>query len=94
METAVEWVRYANVTKKYAVKYWEIGNESYHSGSYNGIAPDASTYANDLADFARAMKAVDPTIRIGANGNGGWWSTLQSVAGAEIDFLAAHSYPT
>ncbi|MGD9730371.1 MAG: hypothetical protein AB7V39_28910, partial [Nitrospiraceae bacterium] len=29
LKTAVEWVRYANITKGYGVKYWEIGNESY-----------------------------------------------------------------
>ena len=29
LETATEWVRYANITKGYNVTYWEIGNESY-----------------------------------------------------------------
>lgn len=27
-QSAIEWVRYANVTRNYGVKYWEIGNEN------------------------------------------------------------------
>ena len=30
LEHAVEWVRYANLTQGYGVKYWEIGNENWH----------------------------------------------------------------
>ena len=33
-EEAAGWVRYANVTKKYGVTYWEIGNENYGNGHY------------------------------------------------------------
>lgn len=33
---AAEWVHYSNVVKKYGVKYWEIGNEVYGNGFYNG----------------------------------------------------------
>jgi alpha-L-arabinofuranosidase len=103
LDAAVAWVRYANVTRGYGVKYWEIGNESYLN-SYNGGAK-ASDYARDLVDFARAMKAVDPTIMIGANGpdsqyargeldsGGAWWQTVLTVAAPVIDFLAVHSYP-
>ena len=28
LENAVSWVRYANVTRHYGVKYWEVGNEN------------------------------------------------------------------
>ena len=103
LDTAVAWVRYANVTKGYGVKYWEIGNESYLN-SYNGGAK-ASDYARDLAEFAQAMKAVDPTILIGANGpdnqgtrgeldtSGSWWQTVLATAAPAIDFLVVHSYP-
>jgi alpha-L-arabinofuranosidase len=103
-DTAVAWVRYANVTKGYNVKYWEIGNESYLN-AYNGGAR-AADYARDLIEFAQAMKAVDPTIKIGANGpddqykrgeldtRGYWWKTVLATAAPEIDFLSIHSYPT
>jgi len=92
LETAREWVRYANVTKGYNVKYWEIGNESY-ADTYNGSAT-AWDYARDLIEFSSVMKAVDPSIQIGANGHEwGWWQTVLSSASGAIDFLAVHEYP-
>ena len=92
LETAREWVRYANVTKGYNVKYWEIGNESYLS-HYSGGAT-ATDYARDLIEFSRVMKGVDPGIRIGANGNAdSWWRTILSTASGAIDFLSVHNYP-
>jgi alpha-L-arabinofuranosidase len=91
LETAKEWVRYANITKGYNVKYWEIGNESYLQ-HYNGSA-SAANYARDLIDFSRTMKAMDPTIRIGANGGSDtWWQTVLPSAANAIDFLAVHNY--
>ncbi|GMV82253.1 MAG: hypothetical protein AMXMBFR7_34370 [Planctomycetota bacterium] len=102
---AVGWVKYANVTKKYGVTYWELGNESY-LGSHNG-SPSAVQYAQDAAAFARAMKAVDPAIRIGLNGperhakRGAhdpeaappWWKAALESAGPHADWLALHDYP-
>jgi len=93
LETAREWVRYANVTKKYNVKYWEIGNESYLQ-HYNGSAT-ASNYARDLIEFSKVMKAVDPSILIGANGaSSSWWKTVLTTASSAIDFLSVHNYPS
>lgn len=92
LKNAVEWVRYANVKKKFGIKYWEIGNESYIN-SYAGTATPEN-YGKDLIEFSKAMKAVDPTIKIGANGSGeGWWKTVLPVASAHIDFLSIHDYP-
>ena len=39
---AASWVQYANITKGYGVKYWEIGNEVYGNGEY-GSAPGRPT---------------------------------------------------
>jgi len=90
---AVEWVRYANVKKGYGVKYWMIGNESWNNAEYNGKVT-AAKYADDLKDFASAMKAVDPSIKIIANGKSGWWQTiLQSDAVSLVDFLGFSEYP-
>jgi len=63
---AAEWVRYANIEKKYHIKYWEIGNESYHLGTRYPLT--AEEYAQALKLFSHEMKKVDPTIKIGANG--------------------------
>lgn len=93
LTNAVEWVRYANIKKRYGVKYWMIGNESWNSPEYNGRVTPAK-YADDLKDFATAMKAVDPSIKIIANGRSGWWQTiLESAAVSTIDFLGLSEYP-
>jgi hypothetical protein len=112
---AAAWVRYANVTKGYDAKYWTVGNENYGNGHYGADweadhHPDKSPtyYANLVVEYARAMKAVDPTIKVGAvltmPGNwpdgitaagdpGPWNSTVLSIAGPEIDFVDVHWYP-
>ncbi len=70
---AASWVQYANITKGYGVKYWEIGNEVYGNGEYGAqwetdlhAAHDPATYGKNVAQFAAAMKAVDSSIKIGA----------------------------
>jgi alpha-N-arabinofuranosidase len=92
LTNAKEWVRYANVTMDYNVKYWMIGNESWNDPNYNGRVT-AATYANDIADFVDVMRSVDPTIKIIANGRSDWWPTiLQSSSVSKIDYLAASNY--
>jgi hypothetical protein len=69
---AAAWVKYADVTKHYGVKYWEIGNEIPGDGTYgakweyNTKPKGATTYANNVADYITQMKAVDPSIKVGA----------------------------
>jgi hypothetical protein len=70
---AAAWVKYANVTKGYGAKYWEIGNEIYGNGEYGATwendthsSHSATTYADNLLQYISAMKAVDHTIKIGA----------------------------
>ncbi|MEV6832345.1 cellulose binding domain-containing protein [Amycolatopsis sp. NPDC051102] len=72
-EEAADWVRYANVTKGYGVKYWEIGNELYGNGHYganweadNHADKSPAAYANGVVAYADAMKAADPGVKIGA----------------------------
>src|SRR5205823_1004054 len=72
-EEAAAWVKYANVTKGYGDKYWEIGNENYGNGYYgngweadNHASKSPATYADYFKQYASAMKAVDPTIKVGA----------------------------
>ena len=65
---AADWVRYGNVTKGLGFKFWEIGNENYGSWETdNNTRPhDPYTYAYRFRDYYNQMRAVDPTIRIGA----------------------------
>jgi alpha-N-arabinofuranosidase len=69
---AADWVRLCNVTNHCAFKYWEIGNECYGSWEADNntnppyVVHDPWTYAMRFRDYYNAMKAVDPTIKIGA----------------------------
>jgi hypothetical protein len=56
---AAELVRYANATKKYAVRYWSIGNEPSLYSEY-----DIPRYNKEWRAIAQAMRAVDPTIQL------------------------------
>jgi hypothetical protein len=102
LEMAKAWVRYA-MAKGYNVPYWEIGNETYY---YNPNYTDdhvvtAAEYANDVIEWATALKAINPNIKIGANGlETDWFTalltykhpTLGKYGSQVIDFLSVHSY--
>ena len=92
LEAAIEWVKYANIVKGYGIKYWEIGNENDLENDY--INWTAEDYANTVVNFSRAMKAVDPSIKIGANGMSGseWWNRLMPIVKNDVDFLVTHQY--
>lgn len=88
---AVEWVRYANIKKKYGIRYWMVGNECWNPNNPNFTA---EIYAKDVLDFAKAMKAVDPSITISANGNNAdYFKPIIQVAGDVIDYLTLSNYP-
>ncbi|GHF67339.1 hypothetical protein GCM10018790_51620 [Kitasatospora xanthocidica] len=115
-QEAAAWVQYANVTKGYGIKYWEIGNEVYGNGEYGArweydthSSKSATTYANNVLQYVSAMKAADPSVKIGAvlttpgywpDGMVGpgdtmdWNHTVLSIAGSKIDFAIVHAYPT
>jgi hypothetical protein len=122
---AAGWVKYANVTKKYGVKYWEIGNEIYGNGYYAtywdwewdlhdtdtnpsdrvgnaNLGPSA--YGANVVQYAKAMKAVDPTVKVGAvlapidsfgwhSSLGDWDSEVLKQCGPDIGFVILHWYP-
>ncbi len=114
-EEAAGWVRHANVTNDHGVRYFEIGNEVYGNGHYGAQwetdhhpSKSPTTYASYVVEYAAAMKAVDPTIQIGAvlttpgswpDGIVGpgdtmdWNNTVMSIAGSMIDFVIVHHYP-
>lgn len=63
---AADWVRYTNIERGYSVKYWEIGNETNLKGTRYSLT--SREYAEAVILFSKAMKAVDPSIQIGALG--------------------------
>jgi hypothetical protein len=115
-QEAAAWVKYANITKGYHDEYWEIGNEQYGDGYYgsdweanNYTDKSPTAYAENFLQYADAMKAVDPSIKIGAvltlPGNWpdsvvasgdtmDWNQTVLSIAGSAIDFAIVHYYPS
>jgi hypothetical protein len=71
-QQAADWVRFCETTNHCYVKYWEVGNEC--GGSWEEDintnppyqAHDPWTYAQRFTSYYSQMKAVDPTIKIGA----------------------------
>jgi len=69
---AAAWVQYANITKHYSISYWEIGNEVYGNGTYSSAweadlhaTKGPAIYASNVLKYVSAMKAVDPSIKVG-----------------------------
>ena len=107
VEEAAAWVEYCNgpATSKYGamraanghpdpfrVKLWEVGNEIW--GDWVRGHSDAETYARNYIRYAKAMRAVDPSIKLIAVGdnNMNWNRTVLRAAGEGIDYLAIHHY--
>jgi alpha-L-arabinofuranosidase len=107
VEEAAAWVEYCNgpATSKYGamraanghpapfgVKFWEIGNEIW--GNWVRGHSDAETYARNYNRYAKAMRAVDPSIKLIAVGdnNMDWNRTVVRAAAQDIDYLAIHHY--
>ena len=91
LKHAQAWVRYANIKKKYNIKYWMIGNECWNKNNENS---NYDIYAKDVLDFAKAMKAVDPTIATIPNGNTvEEFGKVITVAGDYVDYLCLSNYP-
>jgi len=101
-EMAAEWVRWANIKNNFGVKYWEIGNELNGGWEAGHIRPDGSEmtaekYVEIFVAYAKAMKAVDPTIKIGGpscdiSHHEDYFEPLLRIAGEHVDFLTLHFY--
>ncbi len=93
MAAAKNWVKYANVVKGYGIKYWTIGNETYLPGYFGGEV-SAIQYGKDAAKFAIELKKIDPTIKVGINGETTeWFDQALPYCAEYIDFLDVHTYP-
>ncbi|MEK7767729.1 MAG: hypothetical protein AAB368_15985, partial [bacterium] len=92
---AAEWVRWANRKMNYHVRYWEVGNEqggSWEAGHFlpGGRELDGPTFARRYEEFARAIKAVDPTAKVGCMD---WLEEVLKRCGDQVDFYSIHAYP-
>jgi hypothetical protein len=93
-------VQYANLTKRYRIKYWEIGNELFSKTTEPDFHPNPNTgasYSSFEPAFYAAMKAKDSSIQIGVPI--GLANYIQAVfdlpvlAGASYDAVIWHNYP-
>ncbi len=96
-ERAAANVGYMNQQRRYAARYWEIGNEPDIYGRRAG-EPDFSPawYAERFREYAQAMKRVDPSIKIFgpvlSNKLNDWMPPFISACGDIIDGLSWHFY--
>lgn len=91
IKEAADWVKYC----KGKVKYWDIGNEQY--GNWQLGHMDAETFAQRTLKFIKAMRKVDPKIKVVGCGVMNDWSNhwnepLLRIAGKELDYLSVHDY--
>lgn len=101
-EMAAEWVRWANKKMGFGVTYWEVGNELEGDWELGNLLPDGTRmtgplYARRFLEFAKAMKAVDPTIKVGGPVSSSkalaFGEDLIREAGDHLDFFSYHTYP-
>ena len=82
----------------YGVKYFELSNETWHGN--HGVRPwrqySPEAYAAYAVASARAMRAVDPTIKLGVvvwnENDTDWTRTVLKLAGPAADFVVMHIY--
>ena len=96
-QEAAELVEYMNEKVGFRIDYWEIGNEA--NGEWDKAYSTSEEYVKSLKSYSQAMKAVDPTIKIGANwgeeyyDNVQWDQNIMKYAADYIDFVSYHWYP-
>ena len=99
LEEALSWVEYCNSTRQtywadkrrenghsepHNVSWWGLGNEIY--GPWQVGALSADEYVAEATRWARAIKMIDPTVRLVSCGELGWTDWDVRV----IDGMAAH----
>lgn len=87
--------RYASLRpqkESYNVKYFSIGNEM--NGDWQLGHTDINTYTERHNTFAKAMKSVDPNIKIIAVGDNAssWTQAMVNACKNQIDYTSEHFY--
>ena len=75
----------------WGVKFWAIGNEMY--GNWQLGHMPLSDYVKKHTQYAVAMKAMDPSVKVVAVGAVGRWSeTMLAEASNHMDLISEHFY--
>lgn len=109
---ARDWVEYTNSAsptywanqrrknghdQPYGVKYWALGNEI--DGPWQLGHKDADDYSKFALEAAKAMRGIDPSIKLVASGSSnysadwiGWNRTVLQTLRNTVDYIALHTY--
>ncbi len=114
IEEARQWVEYANESrdtfwarqrrsdgrdKPWGVKFWGLGNEI--DGPWQLGHKNAEDYSKFALEAAKAMRRVDPSIKLVASGSSnfgsgsdwiGWNRTVLERLRNDIDYISLHTY--
>jgi alpha-N-arabinofuranosidase len=114
IDDARHWVEYTNGTlatywadqrqkngrkDPWKVRYWALGNEI--DGPWQLGHKNAEEYSKFALEAAKAMRAVDPEIKLVASGSSnygpnadwiGWNRTVLQTLRNEVDYIALHTY--
>lgn len=106
-EEMSDWLEYCNLDQEgqyakwriqnghrepYGVKYWSIGNENY--GSWEIGAKSSTQWGRLVAEAAKMMKHVDPTVELTAAAltDLDWNIALLRCSGQFLDWISIHEY--
>jgi hypothetical protein len=106
-QSAADMVTYANVTKGYGVKYWEIGNDPdlYATNQPAGFpVRTAAEYCTQFAAYVTAMKAANAAATDGgvsiqflgpelSQPNVAWLAAFLDGCKDYVDVVTVHRYP-
>jgi len=92
VKLAAAWVYYSNVTRKYGVKYWQLGNEVEKQDNKSKLTKEL--YSEIYGQMAAAMKKVDPSIRVGTGvmSSPAWNRMVLEQNPGLVDWVATHQY--
>lgn len=89
---AANMVKHFNKDTNNYVQYWIVGNEPDHAQA--GLS--AATYSTNFNQDYDAMKAIDPTIKIGGGAtafyDAPFLQTFLQQSGSRVDFVDFHAY--
>ena len=85
---AKEWVRYANITKGYDIKHWQLGNEQDH---HSDIYP-LNEFKVHYKRMAEAMHAIDPNIKTAPGLLQNWNDHMLNYCPEYVNFITCHQY--
>lgn len=86
-----KWRKENGQEQPWNVKWWSVGNEMY--GDWQLGHMDTGLFVEKHAEFADAMKSVDPDIKLIAVGDPGKWNEMMLSHNADkMDLISEHFY--